>query len=220
MTREDGWIDLAHVLSNDLPRISTFPAPHFDHFLSRPQDPMNVTRINMVCHVGTHVDAPCHFIDGGESIDQLAVSRLTGNGVVCRVDTKDDQVYGVESLIDREQIRAGDIVLLDTGWSRYFGSDRYDDHHPSLSLELAHWLVERGVSLVAVDTPTPDLPVAVRPSGFDWPVHKVLLSAGVLISEHVTNLATLSGKRVEAMFAPLSIEGSDGGPVRALARAL
>jgi kynurenine formamidase len=213
------WVDLSHRLVDDLPRVPTFPSPQYSRFLSMPEHPLNVTHIDMVVHVGTHVDAPCHFIDGGPAIDDLPVDRFAGPGLVCRVESSDRSVFGVEALVDRDAIEAGDIVVLETGWSRYFGTPRYDEH-PSLSVELAHWLVERGVKMIALDAPTPDLPVHLRPAGFTWPVHQALLRAGVLIAEHVTNLAPLSGQRVEAIFTPLNIGGSDGAPVRALARPL
>jgi len=162
-------------------------------------------------------DAPSHFVVGGESVDQLDLARLTGAGVVCRVDASDDEVYGLEALVDRDLVRSGDIVILETGWWRHFGSGRYG-RHPSLSLKVAEWLVEREVAMVAVDTGTPDLPVVLRPEGFRWPIHHVLLGSGVLIAEHLTNLSELSGRRVEVVLAPLNIRGADGAPVRALGR--
>ena len=82
----------------------------------------------------------------------------------------------------------------------------------------AQWLVERGVKLVGVDFATPDLAVDRRAEGFDWPVHHILLSHGVLIAEHLTNLHALAGRRIEAMFLALNIEGADGAPARVVAR--
>jgi kynurenine formamidase len=183
-----------------------------------PDDAMTVTRMDMVVHLGTHVDAPCHFVPGGASIEQLPLERLTGAGVVCRVDADEDEVYGVEALVDADLIRAGDIVVLHTGWWRHFSTDQYG-RHPSPSVDLARWLITRRVTMVAVDTPTPDIPARLRPQGFDWPVHHALLGAGVLIAEHLTNLDDLSGQRVELVLAPLNIRGADGAPVRALGRA-
>jgi arylformamidase len=211
------WIDLSHRLVDDMPRVSTFPPPRYTRFLSMPEAPLNVTHVDMVCHVGTHVDAPCHFIEGAPAIDELPLERFTGPGIVCRAKAGADELIGIDGVVGRERIETGDIVVLDTGYARHFGTPDYD-RHPALSTQLAHWFVERGVKLVAVDMPTPDLAVAARPAGFDWPVHKILLGAGVLIAEHVTNLSELSGKRIEAMFAPLRIAGADGAPVRALAR--
>jgi kynurenine formamidase len=56
--------------------------------------------------------------------------------------------------------------------------------------------------------------------GFDWPVHHVLLGHGVLVAGHLRNLRPLAGRRIEAMFLALAIEGSDGGPARVAARAV
>jgi arylformamidase len=72
-----------------------------------------------------------------------------------------------------------------------------------------------------MDLPTPDLPVPRRPAqGFGWPVHKILLSRGVLIAEHLAGLASLSGQRVEIIIGALNVEGADGAPARILARPL
>jgi kynurenine formamidase len=80
--------------------------------------------------------------------------------------------------------------------------------------------VEHQVKLLGVDFSTPDLTAHKRPSGFTWPVHQILLSQGVLVAEHLTNLAPLANTRVEAMFLALPIAGSDGAPARVLARPL
>jgi arylformamidase len=72
----------------------------------------------------------------------------------------------------------------------------------------------------AVDTATPDLPPGRRPADVAFPVYYTLLSQGVLIAEHVTGLAPLSGRCTEIMFLGLNIAGSDGAPARATARAI
>jgi kynurenine formamidase len=211
------WIDLSHPLDEHVPRIALFEPPSYTAVMSLPDDPMSVTRMDMIVHTGTHVDAPSHFIAGGETVDQLGIDRLSGHGVVCRVEAGDDEVYGLDALLDKELIRPGDLVVLDTGWWKAFGTDRYH-RHPSLSVEVATWLADREVALVGVDTATPDIPVPLRPEGFDWPVHQVLLGAGVVIAEHLTGLGPLSGQRVELVLVPLNIRGADGSPVRALGR--
>jgi kynurenine formamidase len=91
--------------------------------------------------------------------------------------------------------------------------------HPALAVSAARWLVDRGVKLLGLDLPTPDLAVPRRPPGFDWPVHKVLLSSGVLVAEHLTGLRELAGRRVEAIFGLIRIEGADRAPALVLARA-
>jgi arylformamidase len=54
----------------------------------------------------------------------------------------------------------------------------------------------------------------------DWPVHRTLLSRGVLVCEHLTGHTALAGKRVEFMFNALNIEASNGAPARVVARLL
>jgi kynurenine formamidase len=117
------------------------------------------------------------------------------------------------------RMRPGDIVLIDTGWWRYVNTERYEEH-PYLTGEAAEWLVAQGAKIVGIDSSTPDQAVHYRPKDFAFPVHHTLLSNGVLIAEHLTNLSGLAGRRVEIMFLGINIAGSDGAPARPVARAL
>lgn len=214
------WIDLSHILTEDLSRISLLPPPTFRQIHTMPKDPNNVTEINMVVHIGTHLDAPCHFIADGPSADDIPLARLLGPGVVWRIDVPplaEIQVEHLERATPR--MRFGDIVLLSTGWARHINTPYYEDH-PALSVEAAEWLVGHGAKIVGVDFSTPDLTVHKRPADFQWPVHQILLSQGVLIAEHLTNLEPLENRSIEAMFLGLNIRGSDGLPARAIARAI
>lgn len=214
------WVDLSHRLNNDLPRVSFFPKPSFRLVMQIPNDPINVTEIQMVVHVGTHVDAPRHFYVDGPAFHEIPPERLFGPGVVLRFAAEPDQVI---TAADFEacgvEVMSGDIVVVDTGWAQYFGQEMYDAH-PALSTDAAQWLVDKRVKLVGFDFATPDLAVRLRPPGFNWPVHHILLAYGVLVSEHLTNVAKLPQGRAEFMFCALNIEGSDGAPARVLGRAL
>ncbi len=212
------WIDLSHVLTEDLSRSKAFPRPVFRKLLQMPEASANITEIQMVVHHGTHVDAPSHFIADGPTFDQIPLERLHGPAVVWRIDKP--AFATIEAADFARAIptaQAGDMVLLDTGWSTYVNTERYEDH-PHLDAAAAQWLVERQVKLLGVDFSTPDVTAHRRPAGFTWPVHQVLLSHGVLVAEHVTNLRSLAGQRVEAFFMAPAIVGADGSPVRAIAR--
>lgn len=212
------WIDLSHVLNERLPHPSFFPAPRFRQIMSQPDRPLNVTEMQMVVHIGTHVDAPRHFFSDGPAFDEIPLDRLVGGGVVWHIDKPEHGVIDVADLEHaRPRLRPGDIVAIETGWSKYFGSHKYDQH-PNLSVAAADWLVAQRVKLLAIDFSTPDLAINRRPEGFDWPVHHMLLSCGLLISEHLRNLDSLAGSRAEFLFSALNIEGSDGAPARIMAR--
>jgi len=123
------WTDLSHVLNADVSRVAMFPAPSFSRFKSLPDDPLNVTEIRMVAHVGTHLDAPSHFIPDGPSIDQIPLGRLHGPGVVWRVRRQAGEMIEPDDLDGASPpAQPGDMVLLDTGWSHWFGRPAYDDH--------------------------------------------------------------------------------------------
>lgn len=216
-----GWHDLAHPVTEEMARVATFPSPRIRKLLCRPGDPMNVTTIELCCHVGTHVDAPRHFIDGGPTIDELPLERFHGPGVVVDVSGVGDHgEIDVDVFAAADPaIRPGDIVLVHAGWSAYFADERYH-RNPALTVAAAEWLVARGVKLVGVDFGTPDIALDRRPAGFDWPVHRVLLSAGVLVVEHLRGLAPLRGRRLEVCCLPINIAGADGAPARVVARPL
>jgi kynurenine formamidase len=214
------WVDLSYPLRPDLPRIGYFPEASFKRIKSMPADPLNVTEIHMVCHFGTHIDAPCHFIPDGPALHEIPLDRLYGPGVVWRLRCEPYEVIEPERLVAADPpLRPGDILLLDAGWGEHFGTPRYDEH-PSLSLGAAEWIVEQRVKLVGFDFMTPDIPVNRRPAEFQWPIHHILLSQGVLIAENLANLSLLAGRRVEAMFLALNIKAADGAPARVVARAV
>lgn len=215
------WLELSHPLHDELYRMSFFPAARFARVMSMPDDPMNATEIRMVCHFGTHVDAPCHFIPDGPAFHEIPLERLYGPAVVWRIEAEPYGVIDVDDLARQQpQLSPGDILLLDTGWAAdHFGTDRYAQN-PALTVAAAEWLAQQRVKLLGVDFLTPDLAVDRRPAHFDWPVHHVLLSQGVLIAENLTNLRPLIGRRVEAMFLALNIHGADGAPARVIARAV
>lgn len=217
---EHGWTELSHVITEELSRVAVFPEPRIRLIRSMPDDPYNITHLQMAAHHGTHLDAPRHFIADGPTIDQIPLERLYGRGVVWRFDVRPLATIGVADFERAApKVEPGDIVYLDTGWARHINTPEYD-RHPSLAPEAAEWLVKRGVKLLGVDFGTPDLAYFQRPAGFDFPVHRILLGRGVLIAEHLTNLRQFANSRIDTMFMTLNIHGSDGAPGRMVARPL
>jgi len=212
------WTELSHQVHADMPRIASFPRPRFERLRSIPDSAANVTEMQMAVHTGTHVDSPQHFFNDAPAFEDIPLTRLLGPGVVWKIAAEPD---GLITVADFEKatpsLRPGDIVALDTGWSDHIGTDRYN-HHPSLDVEAAHWLVAHQAKLLACDFGTPDLAPHARKPDHAFPVHHVLLSQGVLVCEHLTGHRALAGQRVEFIFSALNIRESDGAPARVLAR--
>lgn len=212
------WQDLSHKLHNDLPVPHVFPHPHFGRIASMPEAKLNISRIDMVCHVGTHLDAPLHLFMDGPGFHEIPAGHLNGPGVVWRLELAPFDNITLDTLQAKQpRLRAGDMLLLCTGWARRWGRDDYYDN-PALTLDAAQWLVDQGVKLLGVDFATPDLALPKRPPDFDWPVHQILLGNGVLVAENLADMSALADQRVEVVCGALNVEGADGSPARILAR--
>lgn len=212
------WLDLSYRVDPDMPCASIFPRPELSLIREMPEHAFNVMLLKTVVHAGTHVDSPRHYYLDGPAFEDIPLDRLCGQGVVWSIPAQPDEVIGVERLeAARPQLREGDILAIDTGWAARFGTPEYESH-PSLSPEAAEWLLEKNIKLFACDFATPDLVYHLREPGFDWPVHRTLLSHGILICEHLRGHAALAGKRVEFAFNALNIAGGDGAPARVMCR--
>lgn len=211
------WLDLSHPFHVGMPHPHFFPPPQIRRRLELGKDPMNVTEYTFVAHIGTHVDAPCHFIADGKTIGEIEVNRWIGEGVL--VDIPKGRYEGITAA-DLEArasaVRAGDFLLLRTGWGRTYGQPIYYEH-PFLAEDAAAWLLDRGVQALALDVMTPDLPIELRPRDFTWPVHRLLLKHECLIMENL-RLADAPAGRLTVIACPINIRDSDGAPARIIAQ--
>jgi kynurenine formamidase len=156
------WIDLSYPIGPGTPCASIFPKPSFRKLKQQPRDPFNVTEFSMVVHAGTHLDSPRHYFLDGPAFDEIPLDRLCGPGVVWRIPREPDQIIHVADLERaRPELRPGDILAIDTGWSTRFGTEFYD-RHPSFSVEAAEWLVDQKIKILACDFATPDLVYHLR----------------------------------------------------------
>jgi kynurenine formamidase len=163
-------------------------------------------------HSGTHLDAPSHFVTDGYTVEDIPLERCFGEAVVCDVSHKrPNEPITVEDL-ERGlgDLEPGARVLIRTDWDARFGTAEYFTDFPPLAPETAGWLVEQGVWLLGVDTPSLHQTEAA-------PMHETLLGAGVVIVESLANLGRLTSRRVLLSSLPLKIPGADGAPVRAVA---
>ena len=187
-------------------------------------------------HGGTHLDAPVHFAKGRRSVDQVPLDQLIGDAVVVdvsaaaardrdyRIQVRDFQAW--EARYGR--IPAGSIVLLRTGFSRYWpdaadylGTDLRGLagvaalSFPGLHEEAATWLAtERKIASVGIDTASIDYG-----KSRDFAAHVALMTRNIPAFENITNLEQLPATGVFVVALPVKIRGGSGGPLRIVARA-
>jgi arylformamidase len=173
-------------------------------------EPNNVTHLAMCAHIGTHVDAPFHFL-GGDSptVEKLPLKTLTGRVYVLAVPEAD--------MITAAVLEKADIpprtrrLIFKTRNSDYWANPlhAFKTDFVALSADGAQYLVERGVKLVGVDY------LSVAPFHDPIPTHQVLLKAGVVVVEGL-DLSQVSQGRYSLYCLPLKLAGSDGAPARAI----
>jgi len=215
------WVDLTWPFSADAPRLPHFEPPRIRRVRAiSAGDHGNLSTLETLTHIGTHIDAPVHFVDDAPAFQDVPASRLAGPGVIWRIDVEEYGEIGPQLLEQaRPILQEGDFLVIDADWSRRFGDPSYF-RHPWLNADAAEWLLARRIGLLGVDWANPDAPAEKRGEDFLWPVHRTLLAHGVLIAEHLTNIGGLSGQRVEFVFGAINIVDGDGAPARVLARPL
>jgi arylformamidase len=172
-------------------------------------DAATASRLDMGAHTGTHVDAPAHFITGGNSVDALDLEVLVGPALV--VHEPQASVLTAE-VLEGLNIPPGTERLLfrtrnSERWAQADGT--FDEDFVAISEDGARWLVERGVRLVGVDY------FSVGPFSETTPTHLVLLSAGVVAVEGL-NLNQIAPGMYQLVCLPLKLVGGDGAPARAI----
>ena len=170
----------------------------------------NVTSISSSLHLGTHVDAPHHFLNDGRTVEQLSLDVLTGQCYVVQLPDGIDAITA-EVLARTEISSEMKRVLFGTSNSHQWvkGEPKFQKDFVAITEDGAEWLVEHGVKLVGVDY------LSVAPYGDSEGTHKVLLNAGVVIVEGL-NLSNVVRGFYDLYCLPLKIAGADGAPARAI----
>lgn len=213
------WHDLSQPMYEEMPHSEQIPSPKFETIWNVATADINMQYYSFPTHVGTHVDASLHFIEGGKAINEYPLERFSGEAIVLDVSKDKPEEISVSDIEEAPgEVEPGKIVMLYTGWDEKYGGHDYQPH-PWLAEETAEWLVDAGARLVGLDVLTPDIPVPYRVEGWlEFPVHRTMLGEEVLIAENLANLKRFVGQRVEVYGCPVNIRGADGAPARFAAR--
>lgn len=217
--RRHDLVDLTHPLRADMP-----VWPGHPEFCQTPMaslergDASCYHALSLGEHTGTHVDAPSHFIRSGASIATTPLTSFFGRMMtLASSDVLPDTAVGPDRIFAwerrHERIAPGDAVFFHFGWDRLWDADpvAFLRDWPGLSGEAAELLVDRGARIVGSDCLSID-----RFGSTDFPAHRVLLGAGVLVGENFARLGSLPSVCSLAAL-PLPIVEGSGSPMRAIA---
>ena len=201
------YIDLTHIFNNDTPVFPGDPEPELVKIAEVGKDGFMDHQVKTAMHVGTHMDAPAHMVQGGKLLSEYPAEKFFGRGVI--IDARGKTSADAE-LLSNVDIKKGDIVLVCFGWSTEFENDEYYKNYPEITEPFANRLGELGASIIGTDTSSPDRAPYV--------VHKILFKHDILIIENLTNLEKLIGKtNFEVIALPTKFQ-ADAAPVRVVAK--
>lgn len=216
------FIDLTHSLSATVPHWGIDAGFKYNarciQTVEMPGDAkFRVQRLEMSAGIGTHMDAPSHCFETGQSISDIPITSLIA---ICRVIDVSDKAH------ERYQVSTADIlefekkhgtipkqafVIIYTGWDqRWNEPEKYRNEKifPSVSIEAAELLLSREIVGIGIDTLSPDV------FGSNFPVHRLLLGAGKYIIENVANAGLLGPTGCYIFALPIKVAEGTEAPMR------
>jgi kynurenine formamidase len=185
-------------------------------------------------HGGTHIDAPLHFAQGRQSVDEIPLTNLVGQAVVVDVSeaaARDaDYQVSVADLQRWEQehgpIPPASILLLRTGFARhwpdatrYLGTAERGEgavpklHFPGLHPDAAKWIVaNRSIKAIGIDTASIDFGQSTL-----YESHRALYDRNIPAFENLAPLDRLPATGAHIVALPMKIKGGSGAPLRVIA---
>ncbi|EJQ44400.1 MULTISPECIES: arylformamidase [Bacillus] len=202
------WIDISQPLNND---IATWPGDTpFSYEVSWSKEDsgsVNVGKLTMSIHTGTHIDAPFHFDNDGKKVLDLDIHVYVGAARVI-------DVSGLESIgkkeLERFKLEGVERLLLRT--SSHGKAQEFPEKIPYLRADIADFLSSKGIRLIGVDVPSVD-PLDDK----ELAAHHQLFKHGIHILENVV-LDHVADGDYELIALPLALTDADGSPVRAVIR--
>jgi arylformamidase len=199
----EGWIDVSRPLRPSTPVWSSDRPFELEQ---KREHGWVVSSFSTTCHIGTHIDAPLHLDETADGVEAVLLERLVGLGEVVPIPDHGGAVTPEE---------------LPPGWRPstskvFFRSDSYpidaviEEGFTGLSAETVHWLADRGVGLVGVDTPSVDVF-----SSEEAPAHHALLERGLTWIEGLW-LGGAAPGRYLIVALPILLMGAEAAPVRAI----
>lgn len=187
------------------------PKPKIKSKTFAKKDGLTLSKISLLSHTGTHLDAPKHFFKNGKSVDKIDIETIVGPCKV--VDLTNFFKAGGPAEVGwahfgRAGVRKGDRLLVKTGNFVFLHEKKINKKYISISQDATKNLCKRQISLIGFDYITIE-----REKNEGYPVHKMFLKEGIVILEGL-DLKDVPAGEYLLVCAPLKLEGCDGSPAR------
>ena len=208
-------IDLTYTIKEEM---TVFPGTEMPKLITTSnyeKDGFRETSISMYSHVGTHMDPPAHIYPDRTTLDEFPASQFIGNGLVidCR-DLNEGEDITLDCILKYgKKAEKVDFLLFNTGWDKYWGTDKYFVDYPCVNDEVLDYVLNGNYKGIGFDT------IGIDPvSDENLTRHKKLFKDKDIVNiENLKNLELCGDEIFNFSCCPLKVENSDGAPVRAVA---
>ncbi len=167
----------------------------------------NATRFAASVHIGTHIDAPRHFLPEGATVDAIPLEQLIGPAWV--IDLTACPTINAQALQEANIPPQAQRLLFKTRNEALWQTPGFRQDYVAITPDGAQWLADRGVRVVGIDY------LSVAPFEDPAPTHRILLGAGMVLIEGLY-LAEVPPGPYTLYCLPLRLQGAEGAPARAI----
>ena len=182
-----------------------------------------LSKLEITTHIGTHIDAPLHMLEGAWSIDDIPLEYLVKPGRIVPLDIEPGGIVTAKAIeASGVAIDKSVIPILYTGWTEnMWNTPDFWNNTIYMHKDAAELVASKGVTAVAIDF-FPEFPFwrsnIERPKGQPpGHNHKIFLQQNTIIIQMLTNVSAIGTERFTLSAVPLKLEGLDGSPARVFA---
>ena len=208
-------IDLTYTIKEEMTVFPGTEMPKLINTSNYEKDGFRETSISIYSHVGTHMDPPAHIYPDRTTLDEFPASQFVGKGLVidCR-DLNEGEDITLDCILKYgKKAEEVDFLLFNTGWDKYWGTDKYFGDYPCVNDNVLDYVVNGNYKGIGFDT------IGIDPvSDEKLTRHKKLFKDKDIVNiENLKNLELCRDEIFNFSCCPLKVENSDGAPVRAVA---
>jgi arylformamidase len=206
---QNKYIDITYPISTRLPKWHGSIGFEMKWQMRMPEEINNLSYFTIDSHLGTHLDAPLHFVENGKAVEDISFEKLIGLTYVV-------EIRGLKS-ITASHLQEANIpsncekLLIKTDnqfyWEQHLTS--FQEDFCSIDATGAQWLVDRGIHLIGIDY------LSIQRFHDGPETHQILLNHEVVVLETI-NLEHVESGWYDLICLPLKLEGLEGSPVRAI----
>jgi kynurenine formamidase len=212
------FVEVSHAIESGMRTYPGLPEPSaevlMDYEASRERYEYKaeflIASLHLCGNTGTYVDSPRHRYRDGRDLSEIPLESVA-HVPVTRIDARVRADRGVQpDVFFKGAELAGRAVLVNTGWSERWGTERYFEKNPFLTAGACEFLKASGVRFVGIDSLNID-----DIDDLSRPAHTILLGAGIPVCEHMTNLENVAPSGGFLHAVPIAWAGGATFPVRA-----